>query len=76
MEHVGKALGAFVGPLEVAPGWLEPWVAMHTASAQTLVLRWNYARPSAPTWPRAYTAPSEEDWTFFDGLDVLPRARC
>jgi hypothetical protein len=72
----GKALAAFAGPLGIAPGWLEPWVAAHTASAQTLVLRWRHARPSAPDWPRGYAAPTEQDWTFFDGLDVLPPARC
>jgi hypothetical protein len=71
-----KTLGAFVGPLNVASGWLEPWITSHTANAQTLVLRWNYARPGDPSWPSGYPTPTEEDWTFFDGLDVPSPARC
>ena len=76
---VGWALGRFEGPLLVAPGWLEPWLAAHVASAEVRVVRWNNDRPKTVGWPRGY-ALAEEDWRFYDGLTrdsaEMPRSCC
>lgn len=68
-------LGAFVGALEVEPGWLAPWVAVHQRDAKVVVLRWNHTRPASTDWPRGYREPTEEDWRFFDGLEHVREGR-
>jgi hypothetical protein len=76
---VGWALGRLQGPLEVSPGWLEPWLAAHVSNAELRVVRWNNDRPKTLGWPRGY-ALDEEDWRFYDGLArdsaEIPRSCC